>query len=183
MCIFASILNCSLVNQNNSIMNGWKYRSKGLLKAIFSHQKVTKKQSSSAWNFQLPIPVCRGTYIPYFKINAPTLCCFLFSKNYFNLQARIKKMLNKHTVNYHPSLSQSTSRIYPFIFLWTPKGFISLESCLNFYLYLYIPAWLQKSFKIMVLCALITSKYICESKNWIGSFILMPQAELFPRFL
>ena len=37
------------------------------------------------------------------------------------------------------------------IFLWTPKGFISPESFLNFLLNLYIPPWLQKSFKFIVL--------------------------------
>ena len=33
------------------------------------------------------------------------------------------------------------------IFLWTPKGFTSPESFLNFLLNLYIPPWLRKSFK------------------------------------
>ena len=37
------------------------------------------------------------------------------------------------------------------IFLWTPKGFISPESFLNFLLNLYIPPWLLKSFKFIVL--------------------------------
>ena len=30
------------------------------------------------------IPVCRGVYIHYFKINPPTFCCPLFSENYLN---------------------------------------------------------------------------------------------------
>ena len=33
------------------------------------------------------------------------------------------------------------------IFSWTPKGFTSPESFLNFLLNLYIPPWLRKSFK------------------------------------
>ena len=37
------------------------------------------------------------------------------------------------------------------IFLWTPKGFISPESLLNFLLNPYIPPWLPKSFKFIVL--------------------------------
>ena len=37
------------------------------------------------------------------------------------------------------------------IFLWTPKGFISPESFLNFLLNLYIPPWLPKSFKFLML--------------------------------
>ena len=36
-------------------------------------------------------------------------------------------------------------------FLWTPKGFISPKSFLNFLLNLYIPPWLPKSFKFLVL--------------------------------
>ena len=131
-------------------MNGWKYRSKGILKAC--HKKVREKQTSSGWNFfQPPIPVCRGGYIPHFKINAPIFCCPLFSENYLNPQVRINKMVNRHTVHHHPSPSQLTSRINPFIFLWTPKAFISPESFLNFFMSLYVPPWLWKSFKFMVL--------------------------------
>ena len=52
----------------NSIAQGWNYRSKELLKAIFSHQNSNKKADR---NFlQPPIPVCRGAYISYFKIDA-----------------------------------------------------------------------------------------------------------------
>ena len=54
-------------------------------------------------------------------------------------------------IYYHPSPSQLISRILPLIFLWTPKGFISPESFLNFFLNLYIPPWLQKIFKFIVL--------------------------------
>ena len=63
----------------------------------------------------------------------------------------MSKMTNKHTVDYHPSPSQLTSRIHPHVFLWTFKGFISPESFLNFFRNLYIPPWLRKSFKFMVL--------------------------------
>ena len=78
-------------------------------------------------------------------------CCPLFSENYLNPQARINKMVNKHTNDYHPITSQLISRIQTPIFLWTPKGFISSESFLNFFLNLYIPPWLRKSFKFIVL--------------------------------
>ena len=118
--------------------------------------------------------MCRGVYIHYFKINPPIFCCPLFSKNYLNPQARINKMVNKHTVDYHPSPSQLISRIHTLIFLWTPKGFISPESFLNFFLNLYIPPWLWKSFKVIVLRLL---QYICESKNWICSFLIMPPSK------
>ena len=60
-------------------------------------------------------------------------------------------MVNKHTVNYHPSPSQLITRIDTLIFLWAPKGFMSPEYFLIFFLNLYTPPWLQKSFKIIML--------------------------------
>ena len=60
-------------------------------------------------------------------------------------------MVNKHTVDYHPSLSQSISRTQALIFLSTPNGFSFPESFLKFFINLYIPPWLQKSFKFIVL--------------------------------
>ena len=93
----------------------------------------------------------RWISIHYFKINPPLFYCPLFSENYLNPQVRINKMVNKHTVDYHPSYSQLISRIHFLIFLRTPKGFISPESFLNFFLNLYIPPRLQKSFKFIEL--------------------------------
>ena len=86
-----------------------------------------------------------------------------------------EKMLNEHTVNYHPSLSELTSRIYPLIFLCTPKLFISPEYFLNIFENLCIQPWLRKSFKFIVRTrtqVTRTRKYICESKNSICSFLL-----------
>ena len=60
-------------------------------------------------------------------------------------------MVNKYTFDYHPSPSQFVSRIHPLIFPWTPKGFFFPESFLNFFLNLYVPPWLWKSFKLIVL--------------------------------
>ena len=97
-------------------------------------------------------PIFSSTFSPLLYQNQPPIfCCPLFFENYLNPQAMINKMVNKHTVNYHPSPSQLVSRIHTLIFLWTPKGFISPESFLNFFLNLYIPPWLRKSFKIIVL--------------------------------
>ena len=50
------------------------------------------------------------------------------------------------------------------MFLWTPKGFISPESFLNFFLNLYIPLWLQKSFKFMLL-RLLANTFVGEKLN------------------
>ena len=89
-------------------------------------------------------------------------------------------MVNKHTVDYHPSPSQLISRIHSLIFVWTPKGFISPESFLNFFLNLYIPPGLRKSFKFITL-RLLANKFVSQK---IGSvhFYSCPQAKLSPRF-
>ena len=97
------------------------------------------------------IPVCRGVCMPYFKTNPPIFCCPLFSDNYLNPQVRINKMVNKYSVDYQPNPSQLIWRIHRLMFPWTPKGFISPESFLNLFLNLYIPPWLQKSFKFIAL--------------------------------
>ena len=70
-------------------------------------------------------------------------------------------MVSKHTVDYHPIPSQLISRIYPLIFLWTRKGFMSPESFLNIFLDLYIPPWLWKSFKFIVL-RLLTNTFLSQ---------------------
>ena len=57
-------------------------------------------------------------------------------------------MLNKHTVDYRPSLSEFTSKMHHLIFLWTPKGFISPECIYIYILNLYIPPLLKKMFQI-----------------------------------
>ena len=103
----------------------------------------------------------RGAYIPYFIISPPIFCCALFSENHLNPQVRINKMVNKHTVDYHPIPSQLISRIYPLIFLWTRKGFMSPESFLNIFLDLYIPPWLWKSFKFILL-RLLTNTFLSQ---------------------
>ena len=114
MCIFSPIL--------NSVMEGWQYRSRVLLKTIFCHQK--KKQESRHFL---------------------EICVKLFSEicmKCLNRQVRIKKMVNEDIVDYHPSSSELTSRIHPLIFLWTPMGFILFpEYFLNFYLNLYFAPW------------------------------------------
>ena len=91
----------------NSVMKGWKYRSREHLKVIFCHQKKPKKADiflKLAWNFFSDI----------------CMKCL-------NPQVSISKMLNEPTVDYHPSPSEFTSRIHPLMFLWTPRlwGFTS----------------------------------------------------------
>ena len=50
-----------------------------------------------------------------------------------------------------PSSSELSSRTHPLKVLWTPQGFISRKYFLNFFSNLYIPSWLQKIFKFLVL--------------------------------
>ena len=69
---------------------------------------------------------------PLFQNQSPTFCCPLLGQDQQN---------NK----------QTSCRLSIIIFLWTPKGFISPEYFLNFLLNLYIPPWLRKSFKLIVL--------------------------------
>ena len=80
VCFFSPILNL--------IMEGWKCWSRKLLKVIFCHRKKARKQTFS-WNFHE-----------------------IFSEIYtkcLNPQVRINKMVNKRTVNYHPSPSELIS--------------------------------------------------------------------------
>ena len=50
-------------------------------------------------------------------------------------------MVNKHTVDYHPSPLQLTSKIHPLTFLWTPEGFISPESFLLWFSFKHAEVW------------------------------------------
>ena len=68
---------------------------------------------------------------------------------------------DKHTVDYHPSPSQLTSRIYPLIFLWTPKWFISPEYFLIFFCKHVYYTMIADKFQIYGVK--VTGKYICES--------------------
>ena len=115
---------------------------------------------------------------------------FLLSPLFWKLlnpQVRINKMV-KNTLDHNPISSQLISRMHPLIFLWTPKGFISSESFLNFFVNLYIPPWLRKSFIFIVLRLLanifVSQKiesvhfYSCSpSKTLPQVFIIIPQAK------
>ena len=96
--------------------------------------------------------------------------CLLLSENHLNPQVKINKMVNKHTEHYHRSPSQLISRIHPFIFPCTFKGFISSES-LNFFPKPVYSTMVVEKFQIY--SVKITDKYFCETKNWICSFLLM----------
>ena len=90
-------------------------------------------------------------------------------------------MVREHTFDYQPSPSGLTSRIHPLIFAWTPWGFISPEYLLTFCWKLYIPPWLWKSFKFMML-SLLGNAFASQT---IESFHFhsCSHAKLSPRFL
>ena len=66
------------------------------------------------------------------------------------------------------------------IFLWTPKGFIYPESFLNFLLNLYIPSWLPKSLKFIVLRLL--QIYLWVKKLNLFNFTDAPKQNSSPGF-
>ena len=90
-------------------------------------------------------------------------------------------MINKHTLDYHPSHSQLISKVHPLIFLWTRKGFISLEFFLNFFPNLYTPPWLWRSFKFIVF-RLLANIFVSQKIKSLH-FYSCPRAKLSPRFL
>ena len=82
---------------------------------------------------------------------------------------------------YHPSPSQLTSRIHPFIFIWTPKRFVSPESFLKFFFNLFIQPWLRKNFKFMVLR--LPANTFMSQKIESVHYYSWSQAKLCPRYL
>ena len=94
-------------------------------------------------------------------------------------EVRIKKIVNKHTVDYHPILSELTSRIHPLIFLWTPKGFIFSPECFLIFSKPVFHTMVVEKFQIHGVK--ITGKCICESKCWIYAFLLMFRCKNIPQ--
>ena len=165
-----SIFEKKNLTENNNSSNNWK--SSKVSKSVTENMSVLKF-------LQPPIPVWRGACILYFKIIVPIFCCPFFSENYLNSQVIMNRLVNKHTGEYHPSPSQLTLRILPLMFLRTPKRFAFPESFLNFFPK---PAYFTMvAEKFQIYGVKITGKYICESKNWICSFLLMPPSKTLPR--
>ena len=107
----------------NSIMKGWKYRSRELLKTYFCHQSNIKKVNRLHIKFSLA-PKPDTSMQRCFYVLFQNQWSFFF-KEYLHPQVGISKMVNKHTVDYQPSPLGLTSNIHPLIFLWTLEGFIS----------------------------------------------------------
>ena len=147
---------------------------------FFCHQKNNEKADrlcmkfSSAFNTS----VQRCLY-PLFQNQRPHFLLLHLFQRMSQPSVQDLQYLNEHMVDYHPSPSEFTSKIHHLIFLWTPKGFISLEYFLIFFPNLYIPPWLKIMFQIHGVK--ITGKHISESKNWICSFLLMVPSKTLPQ--
>ena len=121
--------------------------------------------------FNLQCKCAEVSISPISKSTPPIFCCPLLFEEYLNPQIRINKMVQEHTVDFHPCPSKLILRIHLLIFLSIHKEFISPEYFLNFFSNLYIPPWLRKSFKFMVL-RLLSNTFVSH-KNWICSFLLL----------
>ena len=126
-------------------------------------------------------PVYRGAYIRYFIINPSIFCCPLFSENYLNSKDRINQVVNKHTVDYHPSPSQLISRILPLIFRLTPTGLIFPESLLIFFLKPVYSTMVADKFQIYSIK--ITATRFLSQKIESVHFYWYPQVKLSAKFL
>ena len=77
------------------------------------------------------------------------------------------------------SNKQTYCRLSTMIFQWTPKGFISPESFLNFLLNLYISPWLRK---FQIYSVKTTANTFVSQKIESVQFYSCPQAKLSTRF-
>ena len=136
------------------MMEGWKYKSR----AFKSYSFVTKKNKKEDRKFSsVLIQVFRGAYVPYFRTKAPSFCCSIFFKECFNPLAMF----------------------FLFLFLYFYFLYPSPQYFRNFFSNLRISPWLKKSFKVLRLI----KKLFVSQKNWIYSFLLMPQVKFSPRLL
>ena len=136
---------CTYINYFNSLFWPAKYLNFGQKLPIRTahhafiesrHLDVTKnpyyvlfpKGSQKKVSAHGLIPVCRGAYIPYFKVNSTIFCCPFFSENHLNPQVRIKKMVIK--INYWP-LYLRVEKLNLFIFTHNLKQ----DSTPSFYHY------------------------------------------------
>lgn len=102
-----------------------------------------------------------------------------FSK-YLNLQARINKIVNAHSVNYHHSPSGLTSKIQSLLFSIAPLGLhLSSE-----FLFGYIPSMSEKIPEFMMFRLLENALTHLKNKSrHFYSCRPLPRTKLSPRFL
>ena len=89
-------------------------------------------------------------------------------------------MVNEHTVDYHPCPSELISRIEPLIFYGLLRGLSLQNIAWIFFSNLYIPRWLRKNLKFVVLRLLENT---LSQKSEYVQIYSCPFAKLSPRFL
>ena len=122
---------------NKGIKKYKQYRFQNLLFFVTEKKEERLRMKFSSTQIQ----VCYRFLNPYFKINTPLFRYSPFLKEYLNPQkpqARINKMVNKHSVDYHASLSDC-NEIPSYSFRFTIKGTYSRVFIDPLGIYFFIP--------------------------------------------
>lgn len=131
---------------------------------MVNKKKTTKKQTSPEWNFLQPPIVCSRCLITLFQNKCPFYFACPFFKEYLNLEVRINKMANEHSVNPHPIPSWLTSRIQSRIFHKT-FGVLSLSKHFLEFSVKAVYATMAGKFFIFMVFRLLVFRCVCKSKK------------------
>lgn len=131
---------------------------------MVNKKKTTKKQTSPEWNFLQPPIVCSRCLITLFQNKCPFYFACPFFKEYLNLEVRINKMENEHSVNPHPIPSWLTSRIQSRIFHKT-FGVLSLSKHFLEFSVKAVYATMAGKFFIFMVFRLLVFRCVCKSKK------------------
>ena len=152
-----------------------KVQVKSAIKSYFlsSKKQWKSRQALHKIFFNLPYQCAEVPISPNSKLMPHFLLPFFFEECH-NRQVRINKMVSKLTADYHPSPSQLTSRIHPHISMDSQEIYLSRNFLQFFSKPVFSSPWSRKS---QIYSVKVTGNYISEPKNWICSFLLIPQAE------
>ena len=118
ICIFSSILNCSWANQKNSIIMGWKYRSRELLKTTLFC--LWKNNQKGGWLFmkflRSSIQACSSCINLLFQKQCINILLPPLLQRISQSPGQDQKNSNELCDDYHLSPSGLTSSIHPSIF-------------------------------------------------------------------
>ena len=114
---------------------------------------------------------------PLFQNQRPRFLPLHLFEKCLNPQVRSNKMVNEHTVVYHPSPSESTSRIHPPHISMDSEGVYL--SIIFLFSRLYISLWLQKSFKFRALRLLENTSVSQKTES--VHFYSYSQTKVFPQ--
>ena len=157
----------------NSIMNVWKYRWKGLLKAINFLQKSNKKADSLCMKFSSTSSTSVQRCL-YPKINAPIFCCPFFWK--LSQPSGQDQQNGKQTYCWIPPYSFSIN-------VKDTASHISMDSEGVYLSRIFLEFFPKPVYftmvagKFLIHGIKITIKHICQPKNSCCSFLLMPPSK------